>query len=53
MRSEPISHDMPEDEAELVVWLERLVVDERQGALVAEVVGFTGLLHARFRSTVD
>jgi hypothetical protein len=38
----PIALDMPEDEAELASWLERLVVGERLGALVAELEGIHG-----------
>jgi hypothetical protein len=42
MKTKPIALDMPEDEAELAGWLERLVVGERLGALVAELEGIHG-----------
>jgi hypothetical protein len=38
----PIALDMPEDEAELPAWLERQVVGERLGALVAELEAIHG-----------
>jgi hypothetical protein len=38
----PIALDMPEDEAELAGWLERQVVGERLGPLVAELEGIHG-----------
>jgi hypothetical protein len=40
--SKPIALDMPEDEAALAGWLERQVVGERLGTLVAELEGIHG-----------